>query len=95
MRKPNLIIGKKQIILASLTLVLGMISSIVTTPAKGTLYDNLFLELFVDLYVVCAEIIMLKSSIFKFSIWALLLLSASTTASAGEEGFGKESSSPL
>ena len=33
--------------------LLGMISSIVTTPAKGTLYDNLFLELFVDLYVVC------------------------------------------
>ena len=33
---------------------------------------------------------MLKSSIFKFSIWALLLLSASTTASAGEEGLGKE-----
>ena len=27
--------------------LLGMISSIVTTPAKGTLYDNLFLELFV------------------------------------------------
>ena len=26
--------------------LLGMISSIVTTPAKGTLYDNLFLELF-------------------------------------------------
>ena len=34
---------------------------------------------------------MLKSSIFKFSIWALLLLSASTTASADEEGFRKES----
>ena len=33
---------------------------------------------------------MLKSSIFKFSIWALLLLSASTTASAGEEGLEKE-----
>ena len=28
---------------------------------------------------------MLKSSIFKFSIWALLLLSASTTASASPE----------
>lgn len=38
------------------------------------------------------RIIMLKSSIFKFSIWALLLLSASTTASAVEEGLGKESS---
>ena len=36
--------------------LLGMISSIVTTPAKGTLYDNLFLELFVDLYVVCAVV---------------------------------------
>ena len=34
---------------------------------------------------------MLKSSIFKFSIWALLLLSTSTTASAGEEILGKES----
>lgn len=34
---------------------------------------------------------MLKSSIFKFSIWALLLLSASTTASASEEILGKES----
>lgn len=33
---------------------------------------------------------MLKSSIFKFSIWAILLLSASTTASAGEEGLEKE-----
>jgi len=33
---------------------------------------------------------MLKLSIFKFSIWAILLLSASTTASAGEESLGKE-----
>ena len=39
---------------------------------------------------------MLKSSIFKFSIWALLLLSAGSAANATEiaveEGLGKESS---
>ena len=34
--------------------LLGMISSIVTTPAKGSLYGNLFLELFTDLYILCA-----------------------------------------
>ena len=34
--------------------LLGMISSIVTTPAKGALYGNLFLELFTDLYILCA-----------------------------------------
>ena len=33
--------------------LLGMISSIVTTPAKGSLYGNLFLELFTDLYILC------------------------------------------
>ena len=35
--------------------LLGMISSIVTTPAKGTLYDNLFLERFAECLVVVAS----------------------------------------
>ena len=34
--------------------LLGTISSLVTIPKYGSLYDNLFLELFVDLYLLCA-----------------------------------------
>ena len=53
--------------------LLGMISSIVTTPAKGTLYDNLFLELFVDLYVVCAVVAIFPKKV-RWGLRAVLYL---------------------
>ena len=33
--------------------ILGVICAVSTTPRWGTIYDNLYLELFVDIYVVC------------------------------------------
>ena len=34
--------------------ILGMVSSLITIPKNGTLYENMFLELFLDLYIVSA-----------------------------------------
>ena len=61
--------------------LLGMISSIVTTPAKGTLYDNLFLELFVDLYVVCAVVAIFPKKV-RWGLRAVLYLILYSTAAA-------------
>ena len=61
--------------------LLGMISSIVTTPAKGTLYDNLFLELFVDLYVVCAVVAIFPKKV-RLGLRAVLYLILYSTAAA-------------
>lgn len=61
--------------------LLGMISSIVTTPAKGTLYDNLFLELFVDLYVVCAVVAIFPKKVC-WGLRAVLYLILYSTAAA-------------
>ena len=61
--------------------LLGMISSIVTTPAKGTLYDNLFLELFVDLYVVCAVVAFFPKKV-RWGLRAILYLILYSTAAA-------------
>ena len=61
--------------------LLGMISSIVTTPAKGTLYDNLFLELFVDLYIVCAILAILPRKVY-LVVRALLYIILYSVAAA-------------
>ena len=34
--------------------ILGMVSSLITIPKNGTLYENMFLELILDLYIVSA-----------------------------------------
>ena len=34
--------------------ILGVLTAVVTLPRWGELYDNLYLELFFDLYIVCA-----------------------------------------
>ena len=61
-----------------------------TTTAPCSIWQAAYTSVNITFSPSHQRIIMLKSSIFKFSIWALLLLSASTTASAGEEGLGKE-----
>lgn len=61
--------------------LLGMISSIVTTPAKGTLYGNLWLELFLDLYLLCAILAVFPRKM-RFCLRALLYIILYSTAAA-------------
>ena len=61
--------------------LLGMISSIVTTPAKGTLYGNLWLELFLDLYLLCAILAVFPRKV-RFCLRALLYIILYSTAAA-------------
>ena len=61
--------------------LLGMISSFVTTPVNGALYDNLFLELFVDLYILCAILALFPRKV-RLCLRALLYIILYSTAAA-------------
>ncbi len=59
--------------------ILGVVSAVVTTPRWGVIYDNLFFELFVDIYVVCVFLTLIPQ---KFRFWVrgfLYLILYSTT----------------
>lgn len=53
--------------------ILGVVSAVVTKPRWGVIYDNLFLELFVDIYVVCAILTLIPQKI-RFWVRGLLYL---------------------
>ena len=53
--------------------ILGVVSAVVTKPRWGVIYDNLFLELFVDIYVVCALLTLIPKKI-RFWVRGVLYL---------------------
>lgn len=61
--------------------LLGTISSLVTIPKYGSLYDNLFLELFVDLYLLCAILAIFPKKV-RFGLRILLYIILYSTAAA-------------
>ncbi len=60
--------------------LLSMVSSLTHLP-KGTLYENLFLELFVDLYVVCAIVAIFPKKVRR-GLRAVLYIILYSTAAA-------------
>ncbi len=61
--------------------ILGTVSSLITIPKYGTLYDNTFLELFVDLYVTCAILALFPEKV-RFCLRAVLYIILYTVAAA-------------
>ena len=61
--------------------LLGTISSLVTIPKYGSLYDNLFLELFVDLYLLCAILAIFPKKV-RFCLRIVLYIILYSTAAA-------------
>jgi len=61
--------------------ILGTVSSLITIPQNGTLYDNTFLELFVDLYVVCALLALFPKKV-RFGLRAVLYIILYSVAAA-------------
>ena len=62
---------------------LGILSSVVTLPRKGTLYDNLWLELFVDVYVVCCTLMVFpRKHYIRFTVRSILYIILYATALA-------------
>lgn len=59
--------------------ILGVVSAVVTKPRWGVLYDNLFLELFVDIYVVCTLLTIIPKKIRFWVRGALYLILYITT----------------
>lgn len=59
--------------------ILGVVSAVVTKPRWGVIYDNLFLELFVDIYVVCALLTLIPKKIRFWVRGALYLILYITT----------------
>ena len=59
--------------------ILGVVSAVVTKPRWGVLYDNLFLELFVDIYVVCTLLTLIPKKIRFWVRGALYLILYITT----------------
>lgn len=53
--------------------ILGVVSAVVTKPRWGVIYDNLFLELFVDIYVVCTLLTLIPKKI-RFWVRGVLYL---------------------
>lgn len=63
--------------------LLGIICAVVTTPRWGVVYDNLALELFVDVYVVCALLMLVpKKRKIRFCVRSLLYIILYVTALA-------------
>lgn len=55
--------------------LLGIVSAVATTPPRGTLYDNIWLELFVDVYVVCCLLLLFpKKRKIRFCVRSLLYI---------------------
>jgi len=61
--------------------ILGMVSSLITIPKYGTLYENMFLELFLDLYAVCAVLAIFPTKVRK-GLRAVLYMILYITAAA-------------
>ena len=53
--------------------ILGILTAVVTLPRWGELYDNLYLELFFDLYIVCAVLALIPKKV-RFCIRGVLYL---------------------
>ena len=53
--------------------ILGVLTAVVTLPRWGELYDNLYLELFFDLYIVCAVLALIPKKV-RFCIRGVLYL---------------------
>ena len=70
--------------------LLGIICAVVTTPRWGVVYDNLALELFVDVYVVCALLMLVpKKRKIRFCVRSLLYIILYVTALADTYCFVK------
>ena len=58
---------------------LGVMSAWITTPPKASLYANLYLELFVDMYITCLALMIIPRRIrfwFRQIIYVILYLTA-------------------
>ena len=53
--------------------ILGVLTAVVTLPRWRELYDNLYLELFFDLYIVCAVLALIPKKV-RFCIRGVLYL---------------------
>ena len=61
--------------------ILGMVSSLITIPKNGTLYENMFLELFLDLYIVSAILAVFPKKVRR-GLRAILYIILYVTAAA-------------
>ena len=61
--------------------ILGMVSSLITIPKNGTLYENMLLELFLDLYIVSAILAVFPKKVRR-GLRAILYIILYVTAAA-------------
>ena len=61
--------------------ILGMVSSLITIPKNGTLYENMFLEQFLDLYIVSAILAVFPKKVRR-GLRAILYIILYVTAAA-------------
>lgn len=63
--------------------LLGIVCAVATTPARGKLYDNIWLELFVDTYVACCILMLFpRKHHIRFCVRSLLYIILYGTALA-------------